>query len=82
LVPTNPGVWFWTDSFRDCWIHDETDRVKAGILAEMHGEVRPFGVLYAVQRPVYEESVAALLPTETASSLDEMFAGGRTWEVL
>lgn len=82
LVPRTVDLTEGTWSASDCWIHDETDRVKAGILAEMHGEVRPFGVLYAVQRPVYEDLVAALPPTETATTLDEMFAGGRTWEVL
>jgi 2-oxoglutarate ferredoxin oxidoreductase subunit beta len=68
-------------SVSDCWVHDETDLVKAQILASLHGSVRPFGVLYAVERPVFEVSMKEQAPAASLS-LDEMLAGGRTCEVL
>ncbi len=78
----------------DLWIHDEKDITKAQLLSRFFehpdGEgglafPRPFGVLYAVDRPVYDESV--LLQIEDAiqrkpkTDLDKLLRGTDTWEV-
>jgi 2-oxoglutarate ferredoxin oxidoreductase subunit beta len=78
----------------DLWIHDETDLLKAQILTRFfddptfageHFLPRPFGVLYAVERPCYEESLFAQL-REAADqrgegNLDKLIAGSQTWKI-
>ena len=51
-------------SANDCWIHDETDRVKAGILSRFFDNPknenhlpRPFGVFYTEDRGRYEDKM-------------------------
>ncbi|HQV01074.1 MAG TPA: 2-oxoacid:ferredoxin oxidoreductase subunit beta, partial [Bacteroidia bacterium] len=51
-------------SANDLWIHDETDRVKAGILARFFDDPskadhfpRPFGVFYTENRACYEDGM-------------------------
>jgi 2-oxoglutarate ferredoxin oxidoreductase subunit beta len=46
------------------WVHDEKDKIKANILSRFFDTAfdgvhfpRPFGVLYADERPVYEENM-------------------------
>ena len=74
------------------WIHDPGDRAKAGILSRFFGKPesegglpRPFGVLYAEQRECYEDLVHAQIERaakqKPATSLDELIAGGNTWEI-
>ena len=75
----------------DLWVHDETDRKKAHVLARFfsdHGadEVWPrvFGVLYAEQRFTYEAEVRAQMNRARGGkepSLDALLAGKHTWEV-
>lgn len=78
-------------SANELWIHDESDSLKATILSrffenpEINGFPRPLGVLYAVQRPTYEE----LLNNQKNLALKqfgkenpyEVFKGKNFWEV-
>lgn len=76
----------------DLWIHDETDKTKAGILSRFFDNVddehrmpRPFGVIYAVDRPTYEDGVNAQVEHEITKKgkgdLDELIRGPETWEI-
>jgi 2-oxoglutarate ferredoxin oxidoreductase subunit beta len=80
----------------DLWIHDETDLFKAQILARFfddpkmvndeHYLPRPFGVLYAAERPTYESLVfeqirAAQDQQGGEGDLDSIIAGNQTWEI-
>lgn len=78
----------------DLWIHDEKDICKAHLLArffddparrEQHYLPRPFGVLYAAERPSYEklvhEQIAAAIEQKGEGQLDELLAGAATWEI-
>jgi 2-oxoglutarate ferredoxin oxidoreductase subunit beta len=78
-------------SANDLWIHDESDSLKATILSrffdnpEADGFPRPLGVLYAVQRPAYDD----LLCDQKALAVEqlgkgnpyELFKGKNFWEV-
>jgi 2-oxoglutarate ferredoxin oxidoreductase subunit beta len=51
-------------STNDLWIHDEKDKTKANIISRFFDTSfnedyfpRPFGVMYASERPVYEEDL-------------------------
>src|SRR5688500_2075046 len=54
------------EGVNDLWVHDEGDKTKAQLISrffdttfnEVHFP-RPFGVIYAQERPVYEEMMAA-----------------------
>ncbi len=74
----------------DLWIHDETDIFKASMLTrffddpKLEGALpRPFGVIYAVERPTYESQLFAQLEQAKTKSLDldAMIAGENTWEI-
>lgn len=74
----------------DCWIHDERDRMKSYILTRMfddpsEGLPRPFGVLYADNRPTYEdlmqEQIDHAVVQRGEGDLDQLLAGKHTWEV-
>lgn len=77
----------------DLWIHDETDIYKAQILTRLFDDPtsgddffpRPFGVLYAVDRPCYEdllfEQLEAAITQKGDGDLDALLAGGATWEI-
>lgn len=77
----------------DLWIHDEKDKTKANLLARFfdtafNGEhfPRPFGVLYADDRPVYEDNMALQIEELRARSgkqpLNKILAGNKTWNIL
>jgi 2-oxoglutarate ferredoxin oxidoreductase subunit beta len=77
----------------DLWIHDEKDIYKAQILTRMFDDAtveghlpRPFGVLYAVERPCYEmqlhEQMEMAKTTKGLGDLDKLIAGKETWEVI
>lgn len=79
-------------SANDLWIHDEKDRIKANILAgfsdasEDYGHLpRPFGVLYAVEKPTYEDEMAKQIKRITEKkgkpSLNLILSGDKTWEI-
>lgn len=78
----------------DLWVHDEQDTTKAHLLSRFfeHPEngngvqfPRPFGVLYAEDRPAYDEGVVAQVQhakdTQGEADLDLLISGHETWEV-
>lgn len=78
----------------DLWVHDEQDQTKAHLLSRFfehpaNGEgvqfPRPFGVLYAVDRPCYDEGVVAQVEYAKQkggdADLDALLRGNETWEV-
>ncbi len=78
-------------SENDLWIHDEKDSLKATILSrffdnpENDGFPRPLGVLYAVQRPTYDEQLMgqkemAIKQLGNGNPYD-LFKGKNYWEV-
>ncbi|HPD53160.1 MAG: 2-oxoacid:ferredoxin oxidoreductase subunit beta [Bacteroidota bacterium] len=82
------------NSVNDCWIHDERDRVKAGILSRFFDNPRtmsekhlprPFGVFYVEDRPCYEdkmiEQIDTMLSKRGAGDLDALLRGKETWTV-
>ncbi len=81
------------NSVNDLWIHDEKDRIKANILAGFsdaspeYGHLpRPFGVLYAVDKPTYEDAMSEQIKKITEKkgkpSLNNVLSGDKTWEIL
>lgn len=78
----------------DLWVHDEQDSTKAHLLSKFfehpaNGEgvqfPRPFGVLFAVDRPRYDEGVVAQVQhakdTQGEADLDALIQGNETWVV-
>ena len=79
-------------SANDLWIHDEKDRIKAGILARMFDDPssegampRPFGVFYAENRPCYEDllnnQIAEITSKRGKGNLDDILKGDSVWEI-
>lgn len=81
-------------SKEDLWIHDETDSTKAHLLSRFFDQPRkesdsnfprPFGVLFAVERPCYDEGVNAqvndVIERKGVGDLDELLRGPETWTV-
>lgn len=81
-------------SKEDLWIHDETDTTKAHLLSRFFDQPRddsddhfprPFGVLFAVSRPCYDEGVNAqvneVIERKGAGDLDALLRGPETWTV-
>jgi len=75
----------------DLWIHDESDYIKASILARMY-EVpsekmalpRPLGVFYAEDRFTYEDATVAQIneaKSKKEADLRKLFEGNTTWEI-
>jgi 2-oxoglutarate ferredoxin oxidoreductase subunit beta len=80
-------------SNNDLWIHDEKDRVKAGILARMFDHPfaegampRPFGVFYAESRPCYEDllnnQINEITSKRGKGNLDDILKGNSVWEII
>lgn len=79
----------------DLWIHDETDKVKAYILSRFFDQPhesgeglqfpRPFGVLYAEDKPTYDDGVTAQVQFAKEHhgepDLDALLSGNETWLV-
>ena len=74
------------------WIHDEKDKTKANLISrffdtEFNGEhfPRPFGVIYADERPLYEEQVTESIKQVAAKkgkvSLNDILSGDKTWTI-
>lgn len=79
-------------SANDLWIHNEQDKTKANLLARMFDAVvpdvhfpRPFGVLFAEERPVYEEMMQSQIENAKAKkgepNLDSILSGDKTWTI-
>ena len=80
------------NSVNDLWVHDETDRVKAGILSRFFDDPkkqghfpRPFGVFYTEQRACYEDDlinqIDNVIKTKGAGDLDKLLRGREIWEI-
>jgi len=72
----------------DLWVHDEQDIYKANTLARFFDDPdfpRPFGVIYAKERPTYDEMALAQVDdvkeTLGAGDLDALLQGNMTWEI-
>lgn len=76
----------------DLWIHDEKDIYKAQLLTRMyHNEIeennlpRPFGVLYAINRPCYEQQLVQQIENtiqqKGIGDIDKLLSGKETWVV-
>ena len=72
----------------DLWIHDENDRLKAGILTRFFddpsaGFPRPFGIFYIEDRPTYEDKLTGQVERakelKGEGDLDALLSGGQTW---
>ena len=80
-------------SVNDLWIHDERDRVKAGILSRFFDRheagvehfPRPFGVFYTEDRKCYEdglnEQVMEAISKKGPGDLDKLLQGREIWEI-
>ena len=89
VVNLNEGA-----SANDLWIHDERDRVKAGILARFFDNPRaanenhlprPFGVFYVEDRPTYEDDLYAQIDSVRSKKgkipLNKILSGDKTWTI-
>lgn len=77
----------------DMWVHDERDRVKAGILSRFFDRheagkshyPRPFGVFYREDRTCYEDAMNAqveeAVKLKGAGDLDKILQGRETWVI-
>lgn len=75
----------------DLWVHDQNDRVKAGILSHFgdprvaEGLPRAFGVFFEEQRYTYEDAMHDQLADAEAKKgpgdLDALIRGNHTWTV-
>jgi 2-oxoglutarate/2-oxoacid ferredoxin oxidoreductase subunit beta len=76
----------------DLWVHDEKDRVKAGILSRFFDRntdaphyPRPFGVFYSEDRFCYEdalnEQVETAIRQKGKGDLDKLLRGREVWEI-
>lgn len=74
-------------SIDDLWVHDEKDRVKAGLLTRFFDAdfPRPFGVFYSEDRPTYEEALVQqiddALEQKGQGKLDDLLKGSNTWTI-
>jgi 2-oxoglutarate ferredoxin oxidoreductase subunit beta len=75
----------------DLWIHDETDKIKASILAQFANytgaehKPRPFGVFYKEERPCIEEDMAVQIEAAFLKKgkvpLNNILSGTKTWTI-
>lgn len=74
----------------DLWVHDEQDIFKASMLTRFFDDPdqegalpRPFGVIYAEQRPTYEKMMFDQIEeaSKMGQDLDKMIQGATTWEI-
>jgi 2-oxoglutarate ferredoxin oxidoreductase subunit beta len=89
IVSLNDG----TNTLDDLWVHDENDIFKASMLTRFFEDPwtnednlpRPFGVLYATERPCYEdmlfEQLEDAIKSKGQPDMDALIAGNRTWEI-
>jgi 2-oxoglutarate ferredoxin oxidoreductase subunit beta len=77
----------------DIWVHDEKDKTKANIISRFFDTTfdgvhfpRPFGVIYAEERPVYEEAmmeqIQSLVDRKGKTPLNKILSGEKTWSIL
>ena len=74
-------------SLDDLWVHDESDRVKAGLLTRFFDTdfPRPFGVFYSKDRPTYEDALVQQIDEAVKDkgkgNLDGLIQGPNTWTI-
>ena len=74
-------------SLEDLWVHDEGDRVKAGLLTRFFDAdfPRPFGVFYCEKRPTYEDALVQqiedAIEAKDKGDLDFLLKGSNTWTI-
>ena len=74
-------------SIDDLWVHDEKDRVKAGLLTRFFDAdfPRPFGVFYFKDRPTYEDALVQqiddAMEQKGQGNLDDLLKGSNTWTI-
>lgn len=74
-------------SLEDLWVHDESDRVKAGLLTRFFDAdfPRPFGVFYCEKRPTYEDALVQQIEdafeAKDKGELDFLLKGSNTWTI-
>ncbi len=84
VVDLETGDW----SVDDCLVYDETSEEMANIIGRMFWQPdlpRPFGVLYRVDRPTYEDllhdQIRAVTEKKGSGDLDALLRSGETWEM-
>ncbi|MCS6935687.1 MAG: 2-oxoacid:ferredoxin oxidoreductase subunit beta [Chitinophagales bacterium] len=84
VVDLNTGI-----SPDELWIHDETDKTKAFLLArfaELENMPCPFGVFYCEQRACFEDDVHGQMryaaEKQKPIPLQKILSGDNTWEVV
>jgi 2-oxoglutarate ferredoxin oxidoreductase subunit beta len=76
----------------DLWIHNEKDKTKANLISRFFDTLfegehfpRPFGVIYADERPVYDEEMTNQIKAVNAKkgkqSLNSILSGDKTWSI-
>jgi 2-oxoglutarate/2-oxoacid ferredoxin oxidoreductase subunit beta len=75
----------------DLWVHDESDKIKASILAQFANHTgadhkpRPFGVFYKEERPCIEEDMAVQIEAAFLKKgkvpLNQILSGNKTWTI-
>ena len=74
-------------SLDDLWVHDESDRVKAGLLTRFFDIdfPRPFGVFYSKNKPTYEDAlikqIDEAVKDKGKGNLDDLIKGSNTWTI-
>ncbi len=77
----------------ELWIHDEKDKTKANLIARFFDTAfdgqhfpRPFGVMYAEERPTYEDNMAAQIELQKEKKgkqpLQKILSGDKTWTIF
>lgn len=77
----------------ELWIHDEKDKTKANLIARFFDTAfdgqhfpRPFGVMYAEERPTYEDNMAAQIELQKDKKgkqpLQKILSGDKTWTIF
>jgi 2-oxoglutarate/2-oxoacid ferredoxin oxidoreductase subunit beta len=80
-------------SLDDLWIHDEKDKTKANLISRFFDTAfdgvdfpRPFGVIYAEERPVFEEEMLEQIELagtkKSRTPLGKILSGDKTWNIL
>jgi len=81
------------EGVNDLWVHDEKDKTKANIISrffdsEFNGAhfPRPFGVIYADERPTYEHKMVGQIEEvkikKGKTPLGKILSGDKTWTIL
>lgn len=79
-------------SVDDLWVHDETDRVKAGIISRFFDNPmtdghfpRPFGIFWRENRKCYEDDlnqqIQDVIAKKGNGKLDDLLRGRDVWEI-